>query len=554
MTQMGCIGVMVAAALSATIDDQPKIRFEDVTQASGIDFVTTSGIDPSSQILEVKGGGVVLIDFDADGDDDLFIPNGATLASPQGGPGARLYENLGQLRFRDVTRESGIDHHKWSFGSAVGDVDGDGLDDIYIACLGDDVLWRNLGHGKFVDATAAAGLGQEHDWSTSAAFGDLDGDGDLDLHVTNYVAFDFNHPPGPAFFRGIPVINGPRGMPAVQDRLYENIGSGKFIDRSVASGIASAKPSYGLNSAIVDLTGDGKPDIYVNNDSMDNFLFENLGGFRFREIAQSKGCATNIEGMQQASMGLALGDVNADGRPDLFSTNFSDDTNTLFVSSPSGFFDDRTAQYGVGILSRTLCGWAAVLADLDHDADEDLFIVNGHVYPQATMSVMNSEYRQPKLVMTRSGGRFSQLVDPDQEWLARPRRDRSAVLSDLDGDGDLDALVAGLNEPIQVLQNRHDNGGDWVTVELDDRRNPGNRRGIGSKIELRRGEVGQTRWLFGGGAYQSNHPPRVHFGLGQPSPSTGEPMHAIITWPDGEVSTHQVTRGTHARITRAAKP
>lgn len=551
MTRLGLIALLAACSCAAAGDDQPPIHFEDVTASSGIDFVTTSGVDPSSQIVEVKGGGVVLIDFDNDGDEDLFFPNGATLADPQHGPGARLYENLGGLRFRDVTAGSGIDHHSWSFGSAVGDVDGDGRDDMFIACLGEDALYRNLGGGRFALATGESGLAGDRNWSTSAAMGDFDGDGDLDLFVTNYVALDLANLPAPVYFRGVQVMSGPRGLAALGDRIYENTGGGKFVDRTVESGLSTVKPAFGLNCAIVDLTRDGRPDIYVNNDSMDNHLLENLGGFRFRDVGASKGCATNIEGAQQASMGLAVGDVNGDRSPDLFSTNFSDDTNTLFVSSPVGFFDDKSAQYGVGIPSRPLCGWASALADLDHDGDEDLLVVNGHVYPQATLATMNSDYRQPKLLMERRGGKFVRVSDPAQGWLTEPRRDRSAVVADLDADGDLDAVVTGLNQPVQVLRNMHDSPSDWVSVQLDDQRNPANRRGVGARVELLCGDEVQVRWLIGGGPFQSNCTWRVHFGVGK---CPGEELQLRVTWPDGETSLLPVRPGEHAKVTRAATP
>ncbi len=535
------------------------IQMDDVTVSSGIDFVTTSGTAPSVQIIEVKGGGIAVIDIDNDGDFDLFFPNGATLDKPTQGPGARLYENLGAMNFRDITATSGINHHAWSFGCAVGDYDADGLDDLYITCAGPDRLIRNLGGGRFADATATAGILSESMWGTSAAFADLDGDHDLDLYVTNYLECDPRVPIPPAHFRGLEVINGPRGLRAQPDVIYENLGNGTFADRSVESGIRVPAPSYGLNVAILDLTQDGLPDIYVGNDSKSNFLFKNLGGFRFQEIATRTGTATNIEGAEQATMGLAIADVNGDGLPDILSTNFSDDTNTLFVSRKDGFFDDRTSQYGIGIPSRTLCGWAAEFVDLDHDCDEDIFIVNGHVYPQATMKTMNSEYRQPPLVMSREGERFVPLKDASQPWLNNARRDRSAVFVDLDRDGDQDAVITGLNEPVKVIKNLHNSIDDWVVIALDDPAHPGNRRCVGARIELTLGGRTQTRWIIGGGPFQSNKPSEVHFGIGSPSAQptgtvgSNESISARVTWPDGRHSTTIVERGKRTIVRAPAK-
>ena len=548
---------LTQAAAAPLIDDAAKrssIQMEDVTAESGIDFVTTSGATPSTQILEVKGGGIAIIDMDNDGDFDLFFPNGSLLDQPSKGPGARLYENLGGMRFRDITASSGIDHHAWSFGCAVGDYDADGLDDMYVACIGADRLLRNLGAGRFVDVTEAAGLGKENLWGTSAAFADLDGDSDLDIYVTNYVECDPTKPIPPAHFRGLEVINGPRGLRAQPDLLYENLGNGTFADRSEASGIRTVMASYGLNVAILDLTQDGLPDIYVGNDSKSNFLFKNLGTLRFEDIGTRSGTATNIEGAEQATMGMAIGDVNADALPDILTTNFSDDTNTLFVSRKDGFFDDRTSQYGIGMPSRTLCGWAAAFVDLDNDSDEDIFIVNGHVYPQATRASMNSDYAQAPLVMSRDGERFVAIKDSSQGWLNNARRDRSAVFADLDGDGDQDVIVSGLNEPVQVLKNKHDGKDDWVIIALDDPTHKGNRHVVGARIELSIGDQKQTRWIIGGGPFQSNNTPQAHFGIG-PQPkdaTTASPVVITVIWPDGERSTSTVARGMRTVVSRPA--
>lgn len=526
-------------------DVASTIQMEDVTARSGIDFVTCSGADPSTQILEVKGGGVALIDFDADGDWDLFFPNGATLQTPTSGPGARLYENLGGMRWRDITAQSGIDHRAWSFGTAIGDYDGDGRDDIFVACFGQNRLWRNLGDGRFADVTKSAGLGGDTGWSTAAAMADFDGDGDLDLYVTRYVEYDPTKPVQPAHLRGLQVINGPRGIPPLSDMLFENLGNGTFSDRSDTSGIRAPAASYGLNAAVLDLTGDGRPDIFVANDSRPNFLLRNLGNMRFEDIGTRVGVATNIEGLEQASMGIAVGDVNGDGRADLLTTNFSDDTNTLMVSRADGFFDDATARFGVGAPSRTLCGWAAAFADLDHDADEDLFIVNGHVYPQATKATLNSEYAQPLLVMERAGARFRTLPAA-QPWLQTPHRDRSAVVADLDRDGDLDAVIVGLNQPVRILRNTHDSRDDWAVIALNDPASRGNRTGVGARIELLEGTNRQVRWIVGGGPFQSNAAPEAHFGLG--SKALAATPQVRVTWPDGRISQQSVERGTRTVI------
>jgi hypothetical protein len=554
------------------------IHFTDVTAESGLVATMTAGGTPSTQILEVKGAGLALFDIDNDGDLDVFMPNGATLADPQRGPGARLFENVsvkpGEPRFRDVTESSGIALRRWSFGVAVGDVDGDGREDVYVCCYGPDVLLRNAtepgGALRFVDATAESGIVDDA-WGAAAAFGDLDGDGDLDLYVANYLDFDTTRLPGPTIFKSIPVMSGPFGLPATPDILYENVGGGRFRDVSEASGIRAVAPGYGLNVAILDFTGDGRADIYVGNDSQVKNFFRNTGpraagegtALAFEDIALAAGVATNIEGTEQATMGVAVGDVDGNGWPDLFTTNFSSDTNTLHLNLDGKFFEDRTQQFGLGAVSRPFLGWACGLFDLDHDADEDLLIVNGHVYPQATKGTMDSEYEQTPLLFERRGKRFER-VGPERAgaWLGEAHRDRTAAFGDLDGDGDIDVIVGELNGPLRVLRNdviggEGGGGGEgaathapWVAIALDDPKTPGNRRGVGALVECRSGDLTQRRWIYGGGPFMSNIVPQAHFGLPAAAGAEGATVDVTVTWPDGVKETRKVNTGTRERWVR----
>ncbi len=509
----------------------PGIHFTDVSASSGLDLVLTSGRFPPTQILEVKGGGLALIDYDNDGDEDLFVPNGAYLDAPENGPGARLYENLGNLRFRDVTKEAGLDFHRWGEGVAVGDFDGDGFDDLYIACFGKDALLRNTGHKSFVEVTDAAGLGDRY-WSTGASFGDLDGDGDLDLYVADYLVFDPRHPPAKERFNGVEVFGGPLSQTPEPDLLYENLGDGRFRDASESSGIRKVKPGLGLGALILDFDGDGRQDVFVGNDSTPKFLFKNLGGLRFEEIGLASGVAVNADGAAQATMGIAVGDVNGDGRPDLFTTNFSDDTNTLFVSLAKGSgFEDATRAYNLGAVSRPFVGWSTWFADLDRDGDEDVIVFNGHVYPQATPATMNSTFRQVPLLFERRGARFERVgAESAGAWLAEEHCDRSAVFGDLDGDGDVDIIVGELDGRLRVLRNDA-SAGHWLEVALRDARPASkNRRGLGAKLTLSAGSARQTRWIFSGCSYQAASSTTAHFGL--PSAAT---CALEVRWPDGFV-------------------
>ena len=520
----------VAAALAAAAKAAvPSLHFTDQTARSGIDVVLTSGRSPATQILEVKGGGLALIDYDNDGDLDLFLPNGAYLDATAKGPGARLYENDGHMRFTDVTARSGIDFHGWGMGVAVGDVDGNGFDDLYVAAYGPDVLLLNDGNKRFTDATARAGLGDAR-WSTAAAFGDMDNDGDLDLYVANYVEFDPAHPPPARTFFGVPVFGGPMGMTAAPDVLYENVGGGRFRDVSQASGIAAAKPSYGLGVVILDFDGDGRQDVFVGNDSMPSFLWINQGQGRFTEQGLAAGLALNGDGEPQATMGIAIGDVNDDGRPDVFTTNFANDTNTLRVSVPGqAAWEDRTRQYNLAAVSRPFLGWATAFCDFDHDGDEDLVVFNGHVYPTATPETMDSTFRQTPLLFERTGARFER-VDAARAgaWLGETHVDRSAAFGDLDGDGDVDMVVGELNGPVRVIEN-DGAGAHHLVVELADRRpGVGNRHGLGSRVVLRQGAATQTRWIFSGGSFQAASAAYAHFGL-----PTADPVRLEVTWSDG---------------------
>ena len=531
------------------------LRFEDVTRRSGIEMVMTCGDQPSTQILEVNGGGLALVDHDGDGDLDLFVANGATLGNPEGGPGCRLYENLGGLRFRDVTEASGIGIRRWAMGVAVGDFDGDGFDDLYVTCYGPNVLLRNTaasGRPGFADVTEAAGVG-DPGWGTSAAFGDLDGDGDLDLYTVNYLEFDLTDPPPRSRYKGIEVLAGPHGLTAQADVLYENLGDGTFRDVTESSGCLAVEPGFGLGVAILDLDGDGKPEIFVGNDSMPNRLFRNRGGLTFEDVGLHSGISSNSDGSDQATMGIAIGDVDGNTRPDVFTTNFSSDTNTLHLNLDGTFFDDRTMQFGLGMISRPYLGWACGLYDLDHDGDEDLLIFNGHVYPEARPDTMDSDYEQPPLLFVRRGDRFTAVDDPAAgAFLGEPRRGRCAVFGDLDGDGDIDVIAGELNGPIRVLRNDGAPGA-WLIVELaDERASSRNHRALGSRVEITYDGRTQRRWIFSGGDYQSASAHYAHFGLGS---AESRQLSVRIVWPDGfEQHLEKVAVRQHLVVKRSHEP
>jgi hypothetical protein len=514
---------MAAPACAPGDAAAPSFAFTEVARTSGLDFVTTSGGTPSREIVEVKGGGVALLDGDEDGDLDVFVPNGATMEAPRAGPGCRYFANESTeeaLRFRDATVEAGLTFRSWGIGVAVGDANGDGHDDLYVTCFGPNALLTGDGRGRFADASAASGAAGGDVWSAASSFGDLDRDGDLELYVANYLRFDLAHPPPYSSFKNAPVFTGPIGLPPEPDVLFENTGAGTFREISESSGIRAVAPAFGLGTVMLDFDEDGLLDIYVGNDSTPNFLWVNRGGLRFEERGARGGLAYNVDGMAQSTMGIALGDVDGSGRPSVFTTNFSNDTNTLHVNRGGGLFDDLTRRYGLGMVSFPFVGWATGFLDLDLDGDEDLLVFNGHVYPNATMERMDAGYAESALLFAREGERFVHVAAPPSP-LAEPHVDRGAAFGDLDRDGDLDVVVSELNGPLRLLRNDAAPG-SWLVVALE----PAT---PGAKLELTAAGRRMTRWIYSGGSFVSQSAQEAHFGL--PPGTTHADL--AVHWPDG---------------------
>ena len=536
-----------SARIEKTSEQIVMIDFQDVTTESGLEFVTTSGRLPTTEILEVNGGGIALFDYDNDGDPDLFVSNGATLDSPRVGPGSRLFRNDSGpdgIRFTDVTEQSGIDLYRWAMGAAAGDFDGDGFIDLHITCWGRNALLQNQGDGSFKEVTREAGIADVA-WSTSSAFGDVDGDGDLDLYVVNYLEFDPANPPTAATYKGQRVLAGPHGLPPQADRLWINQGDGSFLDATSLDLIEALEPAYGLNVIILDFDGDGRQDILVGNDSMANALYRHAGTADQTPMlinrGHDSGLATNMHGGEQATMGMAIADLDGDAVPELFTTNFSADTNTLHQSMGSGNWGDRTRQYGLGLRSRPWLGWTTGFIDLDGDDDEDLIILNGHVYPGATLDTMDSDYEQPPQVLVQQDGRFTPVAPkPGDTWLGQPRRDRAGAFGDLDGDGDLDLVTAELNGPVRII-------GNFTTLPphrravmvhlIDDRPGIQNTSGLGASIQFMEDgdQIGSVRWIHSGGPFQSASDSAAQFSL----PAGMNQCNFRVIWPDGTVTRHE---------------
>ena len=532
------------ALLGVAATAQP--HFTDVTAAAGIDFYHTFGGLEKHHILEAHGSGAAFFDYDSDGDIDLYVVNGATFSTYQdkSGPGNALYRNRGDGTFENVSRVAGADDAGWGAGVAVGDIDNDGHRDLYVTNYGPNVLYRNGGDGAFGDITPTAGVGGM-DFSASAAFLDYDNDGDLDLYVANYVVFDahkaVSERPRPCtFFGGIDVYCGPKGMVGAPDVLYRNDGDRTFTDVTEPSGIAAANRFYGLGVMPLDYDGDGDVDICVANDETPNVLWRNDGDGSFTDVALLAGVAYNGDGDVEAGMGIDAADFDNDGDDDLYLTHFFSETNTLYRNEggrrrPAGAaavtlvrFTDITAMAGLAAPTVRLLGWGTRFFDYDHDGLLDLFVANGHVYPQVDQKVTGSPYRQPDQLFHNLGdGTFQEVSEKAGLGKLSARVSRGATFGDIDNDGDIDVFVSNLNDTPTLLRNDGGNRHNWLMVQVVGTRS--NRDGLGTRLHLIAAGRSQWRTVSGAGSYLSASDIRAHFGLGE----TPRVERLEVTWPDG---------------------
>ncbi|MCH2137823.1 MAG: CRTAC1 family protein [Phycisphaerales bacterium] len=518
------------------------------TTLHALPVTPTSGAALPTAIPEVNGIGLAVLDVDDDGTMELFVANGATLDDPESGPGCALIDT--SPPWRDRTAEAGINITRWATSATPFDMDGDGDTDLHVTCIGPNVMLRNDG-GTFTDITATSGLGNDG-WGTCAAVGDIDGDGWTDLYVVNYLHWSFDDPvPPPMSFMGAQVLAGPRGLQPQHDALYINNRDGTFRDVSQAWGLHDIEAGFGLNAVITDFTGDGQQDILVGNDTTANRLLVRSSDPQQPTIIDrgfASGLSTNADGGEQATMGLAIGDTNGDGRPDVFSTNFSSDTNTLHESTDTGWWADRTQARGLGLHSRPLLGWSTCFQDLDGDADEDLLLVNGHVYPQATIKTMDSDWAQPPQRLHRDGDRFT-IVELD-DWTAHAGIRRAAVRGPSPNGPVL--WVAGRDMALEHVILHGDPKTAPCTVSLlDDRPDIGNREAHGAHVRFDDGTSVQHRWITTSSPFQGGEPPLmwVHFG-----PHTPTHVECTVHWPDGGATVHHLdapTPGTTLQLMRS---
>jgi hypothetical protein len=554
----------------------------DIAAQAGLKSVCISG-DPETKrwIVETTGCGIAFFDYDQDGWLDIFQVSATTLDSsvapgtisvaPQTGlamltqnpqskiqnrkskiedPTCHLYHNNRDGTFTDVTARAGLTRSGWAQGVCVGDYDNDGWDDLFVTYWGRNSLYHNNGDGTFTDVTEKAGLvqhGPRPRWNNGCCFVDYDRDGHLDLFVANYVDLDLSLTPTAGsgkfcLWKGVPVMCGPRGLPGSSNFLYHNNGDGTFTDVTEKAGILKTPGYYAFTALTGDFDNDGWPDIYVACDSTPSILYHNNHDGTFGDIAVPAGCAYNEDGQEQAGMGASAGDYNCDGWLDIFKTNFSDDTCSLYRNNGDGTFTDSTFAAGMGLNTRHL-GWGCGFADLDNDGWPDVFAAHGHVYPEVERAGVDVPYREPKIVYRNlRNGKFEDVSSRAGPGAGLLRSARGVAFGDFDNDGDIDIVVNNVGDPPTLLRNDVDNKNRWLKIKAIGTRS--NRSGIGARVKVVAGSHSQIDEVRSGGSYISQNDLRLHFGMG--SALTADLVE--IRWPSGQVDrlenveTNQVVR------------
>ena len=532
--------------LSRGVKPQPRgkpsgrpfpVRLTDVAKEAGLTHpIIYGGIDGKSYIIEVVGSGVAFIDYDNDGWLDLFVLSGTRLDSAPDGATNRLYKNNRDGTFTDVTAKAGLVRTGWASAVTVGDYENDGFDDLFITYYGRNVLYHNNGDGTFTDVTEKAGLNQSVTrYGSGCTWVDYDRDGRLDLFVATYLNTTIEKLPKPGenpdcTWKGVAVNCGPRGLPPGFVQLFHNNGDGTFSDVSKASGVAGAGGSFPMTAVAADYDNDGWPDIYVACDSTPSWLFRNQHDGTFREEALERGVALSEDGLEQAGMGVAVGDFDLDGSLDIFKTNFADDTNVLYRNNGKGYFDDVTIRAGIGVETRYV-GWGAGMVDLDNDGFPDLFLTTGSVYPEVERKLAAYPFRTPRLVFRNLGdGRFEELIEEAGSGISEPHCSRGCAFGDFDNDGDMDVLVMNMNEPPSLLRNDVSSGGHWLKVLLVGVQT--NRSAIGARVTVRYGNRRQAQEVTAQSSFYSVSDRRLHFGLGAETSAE-----LTVRWTNGKSET-----------------
>ncbi len=516
--------------------------FEDVAAQAGLTVVNVNGgVASKRYILEATGSGVAILDADGDGYQDIFLVNGTLLhpeSAPQGPPPtSHLLHNNADGTFTDITEKAGLTDTGWGQGACVGDYDNDGLPDLYVTGYGKNRLYHNEGHDHFRQVAEQAGVaGSGKEWGTGCAFVDYDRDGKLDIAIANYVHFDLKSVPEPGkgpgcSWKGVPVMCGPRGLDSSPNTLYHNLGDGRFEDVSAKSGFVRTTAHYCFSVSTLDADEDGWPDIYMACDSTPAVLYRNNHDGTFTDRAADAGVAFNEDGREQAGMGSTVADYDGDGHLDIFKTNFSDDTATLYHARGDGTYDDATFPSGLGINTDKL-GWGTMFFDVDNDGWPDLISANGHVYPEVDSSHLGANYREPRLLYRNlANGKFADITQQSGPGITTPSSARGLAIVDLWNDGRQEVVINNVSDRPMLLVNRAQNANHWIELALVGTKS--NRSAIGARVSLHGTMAGKDRvWVDevrSGSSYNSSNDMRLHFGLG-PTPSLTS---VEVAWPSG---------------------
>ena len=531
--QSGMGGRVATPQRRAAASGRPfDAHFTDVAAMAGLTAtVVYGGADHDDYIIEADGCGCAFVDYDNDGWMDIFLLSGTRLSGAPAGASNRLYKNNRDGSFTDVTKQAGLEAVGWANAVCIGDYNNDGFEDLFCTYYGQNKLFRNLGDGTFKDVTKEAGLADsEVRWGAGCSFLDYNRDGHLDLFVSNYIKFDIDHVPRPGAnvscnWKGIPVNCGPRGLPFGRHSLYKNNGNGTFTDVSLDSGIGKPWPSYGMTVVAADFNEDGWPDIYVASDSTPSLLFINQHDGTFKEEGVERGVALSSNGMEQAGMGVGIGDYDLDGHLDIFKTHFAEDTDVLYRNDGTGNFEDRTLQTKLGVETR-FSSWGAGIVDLDNDGLPDIFFVTGSVYPEVEKHLPQYPNKSPRILFRNLGnGMFEEIADAGPGVTA-PHSSRGCAFGDFDNDGDLDILILNMNEPPSLLRNDLKGQNHWLKAKLVGTRS--NRSAIGARVLARYGGRVQAQEVLSQSSFYSCSDSRLHFGLGQATSAD-----LVIHWPSG---------------------
>ena len=515
----------------------PPAWFVDVAAQAGLQMNNVNGeLNTKKYIIETTGSGVAVLDYDRDGWPDVYLVNGDALDS-QGhektSPTGHLYHNNHDGTFTDVTRSAGLSASGWGQGACVGDYDNDGFDDLYVTYYGKNRLYHNEHNGTFKEVATAAGVtGSGGEWGSGCAFVDYDRDGKLDLVVANYVHFDIKTAPRPGegqmcIWKGVPVMCGPRGLDSTPNVLYHNLGGGHFANVSAASGIEKTNGHYCLGVSTLDYNRDGWPDIYLACDSTPSILYRNNKDGTFTDVAVDAEVAFDEDGREQAGMGATVADYNGDGLPDIFKTNFSDDTSSLYQNNGDGTYSSKIFDAGLGLNTQYL-GWGVMFFDMDNDGWPDILIANGHVYPEVDTAHLGATYKEPRVVYWNQGnGKFKDISRTAGPGCTEPQSSRGLAIADFWNEGRLSAVINNSGAKPLLLVNQAANTNHWIGIRTVGTRS--NRDGIGASVSVIAGGKKWMQEVRSGSSYLSSSDLRLHFGLG----SASKIDRVEIDWPSG---------------------